>query len=267
MYKLAVLLAISIALTPAGEPQNSAQSECIQRCILQPRDPEMERQEIVNLEKEAATAIQHGDGTFFRRVYSDDFSGTLSHGEQVNKAQFVEAVQSAAVQYESFHASDIIVHIYRETAVATCLWSSRAGERPELGQPDARHARVRERRKRVESGGGRSERAAAVHAVGAVILRPLANERMLQNASKFSGSCDYAEVARSTLSATTIIPISSFDRITSTRLPCNGLLLTISWTKRSSMDASMNFAFARVMWSWPGPSMQMLVGVAAVRAR
>jgi hypothetical protein len=126
MYKLAVLLAMSIALTPAGEPQTPGQSECIQRCVLQPRDPEMERQEIVNLEKEAATAIQHGDGTFFRRVYSDDFSGTLSHGEQVNKAQFLNAVQSTAVQYESFHASDIMVHIYRETAVATCLWSSRA---------------------------------------------------------------------------------------------------------------------------------------------
>ena len=126
MHKLAVLLAMSIALTPVGEPQNSAQSECIQRCVFQPRDPDLERQEIVNLEKEAATAIQHSDGTFFRRVYSDDFSGTLSHGEQVNKAQFVSAVQSTAVHYESFHASNVVVHIYRETAVATCLWSSRA---------------------------------------------------------------------------------------------------------------------------------------------
>lgn len=126
MYKIAVLLAMSIAITPAGEPQSPAQSECIQRCVFQPRDPDLERQEIVNLEKEAATAIQHSDGTFFRRVYSDDFSGTLSHGEQVNKAQFVDAVQSSAVKYESFHASDIMVHIYRDTAVATCLWSSRA---------------------------------------------------------------------------------------------------------------------------------------------
>jgi hypothetical protein len=126
MYKLAALLAMWLALAPAWEPQTPSQSECIQRCVLQPPDPDIGRQEIVNLEKEAATAIQHSDGTFFRRVYSDDFSGTLSHGEKVNKGQFVDAVQSTAVKYESFHASDIAVHIYRETAVATCLWSSRA---------------------------------------------------------------------------------------------------------------------------------------------
>lgn len=126
MYKLATVAAMWLALTPAWNPQNSAQSECIQRCMFQPRDPELERAEIINLEREAATAIQHSDGTFFRRIYSDDFSGTLSHGEQVNKAQFVDAVQSTAVRYESFHASDISVHIYRDTAVATCLWSSRA---------------------------------------------------------------------------------------------------------------------------------------------
>lgn len=126
MYKVATLLAMWLALTPSWSPQTSSQAECVQRCLMPPPDLELAPQEIVNLEKEAATAIQHSDGTFFRRVYSEDFSGTLSHGEAVNKAQFVDAVQSTAVKYESFHASDIKVHIYRGTAVATCLWSSRA---------------------------------------------------------------------------------------------------------------------------------------------
>ena len=85
----------------------------------------MQRQEIVNLEKEAAHAIQLSDGTFFRRVYSDDFAGTLSRGEAVNKAAFINAVQSTVVKYEAFNASDIKIHIFRETAVATCLWSAR----------------------------------------------------------------------------------------------------------------------------------------------
>lgn len=127
MHKAAPILAMWLALAPASNPQSQGQSECIQRCMLTPglQDPELQRQEIVNLEKEAATAIQHSDGTFFRRVYSEDFSGTLSHGEVVNKTQFLNAVQSPNVKHEAFNASDIKVHIYRDTAVATCLWSSR----------------------------------------------------------------------------------------------------------------------------------------------
>ena len=86
---------------------------------------ELQRQEIVALEKEAARAIQHNDGGFFRRVYSDDFSGTLSRGQAVDKAAFIQAVQAGDFQYESVSASDIGVHFYRDTAVATCLWSIR----------------------------------------------------------------------------------------------------------------------------------------------
>lgn len=127
MNKVAILLAMWLAMAPAWSPQDDAQTQCIRRCMFGDNlDPELQRQEIVNLEREAATAIQHSNGTFFRRVYSDDFSGTLSHGEPVNKAGFVNAVQSSTVTYEAFNASDIKVHIYRDTAVATCLWSSRA---------------------------------------------------------------------------------------------------------------------------------------------
>ena len=91
----------------------------------QPVNPELQRQEIVNLEGEAARAIQTNSGTFFRRVYNDDFSGSLSHGQIVNKALFIDAVQTADVKYDSFNASDINVRIFQDTAIATCLWSAR----------------------------------------------------------------------------------------------------------------------------------------------
>jgi hypothetical protein len=91
----------------------------------QPANPDLQRQEIVNLENEAARAIQTNAGTFFRRVYSDDFSGSLSHGQTVNKALFIDAVQTPDVKYDSFNASDISVRIYRDAAIATCLWSAR----------------------------------------------------------------------------------------------------------------------------------------------
>jgi uncharacterized protein DUF4440 len=126
MYKFAALLTIWLALSPAWSPQNESLNDCYSRCNAPPIDPEMQRQEIVNLEKEGAHAIQLSDGTFFRRVYSDDFAGTLSRGETVNKTGFINAVQSTAVKYEAFNATDIRIHIFRETAVATCLWSARA---------------------------------------------------------------------------------------------------------------------------------------------
>jgi len=91
----------------------------------QPVNPELQRQEIINLENEAARAIQTNSGTFFRRVYSDDFSGSLSHGQIVNKALFIDAVQTADVKYDSFNASDINVRIFKDAAIATCLWSAR----------------------------------------------------------------------------------------------------------------------------------------------
>jgi ketosteroid isomerase-like protein len=126
MYKLAALLTIWLALSPAWSPQNESLNDCYSRCNAPPMDSEMQRQEIVNLEKEAAHAIQLSDGTFFRRVYSDDFMGTLSRGETVGKTGFINAVQSSAAKYEAFNATDIRIHIFRETAVATCLWSARA---------------------------------------------------------------------------------------------------------------------------------------------
>lgn len=91
-----------------------------------PPNPEMQRQEVINLEHETARAIMQNNGTFFRRVYSDDFSGTLSHGETVDKNNLINAVQNSGAKYESFTASDIQVRLFQETAVATCLWTSRA---------------------------------------------------------------------------------------------------------------------------------------------
>ncbi len=114
MYKLAALLLVGLALNFGWQEQDEP-----------PPNPEMQRQEIVNLEHEAARAIQTNTGTFFRRVYSDDFSGTMSHGQPVDKTTFINAVQTYEVKYDGFNASDINVRLYKDTAVATCLWTAR----------------------------------------------------------------------------------------------------------------------------------------------
>jgi hypothetical protein len=122
-----VALAIGLVLAPSWQAQEAWRDACIQRCVSQPAlgDPEVQRQEIVSLEREAAHAIQLSSSTFFHRVYSDDFAGTLSHGQQINKDQWIAAIESPSVRRESFNVSDIKVRIFQETAVATCLWSSR----------------------------------------------------------------------------------------------------------------------------------------------
>lgn len=125
MRKAAVMLALCLVLSPAWSAQTKQQDLCYQRCIEEQQDPDLARQEIVNLEMETAHAIRLGDTAFFHRVYSDDFSGTLSHGEVVGKTAFINAVQSDLFKYVAFSASDINVHLYRDTAVATCMWSLR----------------------------------------------------------------------------------------------------------------------------------------------
>ncbi len=57
--------------------------------------------------------------------HCDDFTGALSHGQLINKDQWIATVESHVVQRESFVVSDIKVRIFQETAVATSLWSTR----------------------------------------------------------------------------------------------------------------------------------------------
>jgi len=130
MIKFAAIAVVVVGLLigQGGSQQDeraAERSDCIRRCVTQNFDPELRRQEIVSLEREAGRAIEVRNGAYFHRVYSEDFAGTLSHGQQVNKAQWIALVQSDTVKYDAFHASDIKVQVYQDMAVATCLWSSR----------------------------------------------------------------------------------------------------------------------------------------------
>lgn len=130
MIKFAAIAMVGIALligqgSSQQDEHATERSDCIRRCVSQSYDPEIRRQEIVSLEREAGHAIQLRNGAYFRRVYSDDFAGTLSHGQQVTKAQWLSLIQSDTVKYDAFQASDIKVQIYQDMAVATSLWSSR----------------------------------------------------------------------------------------------------------------------------------------------
>ena len=130
MLKFAVLIAVVLGVVVGirGQEQNlnqyltAEQQRERQRAAAQ---AEMDHQELMTLESEAAHAIQLNNMTFFRRVYSDDFAGTLSHGQSVNKVTFIDALQNPEMKYASFVASDISIRTFDETAVATCMWSMR----------------------------------------------------------------------------------------------------------------------------------------------
>ena len=89
------------------------------------KEKEVKEEELTNLEKETTHAIQWNTGTFFRRVYGDDFEGILPSGQVLNKTAWIAAIESSNVKYSSFVASDIRVKMFEETAVVTCLWSAR----------------------------------------------------------------------------------------------------------------------------------------------
>ena len=96
-----------------------------ERLKLEAADAELQREELENLQKETVRAMQLHNGSFFNRLYSDDFLGTSPSGTVQDRAAVVAAVQSSNVKYYSFVATDIRVRIFQNTAIVTCLWSAR----------------------------------------------------------------------------------------------------------------------------------------------
>jgi hypothetical protein len=122
MQKLsvAVLFGLLIAI-PGGHAQNIR--ELHERAVATELD--VERQELVTLEKENAHALAQHNSTFVRRVYSDDFAGTLATGEVVDRASLASVVQTCTAIYSTFLVTDIHIRIFEATSVVTCTWTAR----------------------------------------------------------------------------------------------------------------------------------------------
>jgi hypothetical protein len=131
MSKIFILsLLVCLWLAPAAQAQLTA-AEMREKATAETRAraaaEEMQRQELVNLQGETVRAIQMNNTAFFRRVYSDDFIGTLPGGRMLDKAALLSVLQSSStsMKYTTFLATDVRIRIYENTAVVTCLWSSR----------------------------------------------------------------------------------------------------------------------------------------------
>ena len=88
-----------------------------------PPNLEMQRQELINLEKENARAIKLHNPTFFRAAYSEDFHGVSRYGEVVNKALMVQELESMPLEFDSVVSSDAQVRMFRDTAYVLSLRS------------------------------------------------------------------------------------------------------------------------------------------------
>lgn len=88
-----------------------------------PPNQEMQRQELVNLEKENARAIKLRNPTFFTAVYSEDFHGVSRYGEILTKPGIVHELQMMPLEFESVVSSDAQVRMFRDTAYVLSLRS------------------------------------------------------------------------------------------------------------------------------------------------
>jgi hypothetical protein len=140
MRKLLIFLVVGTSLLPgrSGLAQSPPSIE-EQRLREVAKEKEVLQEELMNLETETARAIQWNTGTFFRRVYGDDFVAILPSGQVLNKMGWIASVERSDAKYESFIASDIRVRMFEETAVVTCMWTSRGTRN---GHPFAKQSRV-----------------------------------------------------------------------------------------------------------------------------
>jgi ketosteroid isomerase-like protein len=121
--KLTLALAVTACLlAPCARAQNARElAELRERAKQQ----DVQQEELINLEHETVRAMQWNTGTFFRRVYGDDFVGVMPSGQIKDKTNWIASIENSGITYSSFVVSDVHVRLFAETAVVTALWSSR----------------------------------------------------------------------------------------------------------------------------------------------
>lgn len=117
---IVVLAMLASCLAPCVQAQNPSSEEMKEMA----KENEIKQDELVNLEKETARALQANSTALFRQLYGEDFVGILPSGQTVDKAGWIARVESSGTRYNSFIATDIRVRVFNDTAVVTCLWSS-----------------------------------------------------------------------------------------------------------------------------------------------
>lgn len=120
-----LLILILAMLAAFFAPCSRAQALSAPELKEMAKENEIKQDELVNLEKETARALQANSVNLFRQSYGDDFTAILPTGQTVDKTQWISAIENSDTKYTSFVTSDIRVRVFEDAAVVTCLWSLR----------------------------------------------------------------------------------------------------------------------------------------------
>jgi Domain of unknown function (DUF4440) len=93
---------------------------------IPPDEREIAMEELYNLEKENARAIQLNNPSFFQAAYADEFTGVTWYGVAINKPKLIQLIQTSDVKYSSVTASDIRPTMYLDAASVLSLRTERA---------------------------------------------------------------------------------------------------------------------------------------------
>ncbi len=105
-----------------------AQSEKVRHERAVATELDVQRQELLTLEKENVHASMQHNSTFVRRVYSDDFVGVVASGEMVDRNALAGMVQTSSAVYSTFLVTGIQIRVFEATSVVTCTWTARGTE-------------------------------------------------------------------------------------------------------------------------------------------
>jgi len=156
MHKAAALLTMWMALAPAWSPQTDQIADCYKRCRLAPTDPDMQRQEIVNL---FSAGVQ-------RRLRGDSFSGRTGQQNRVYQCRASYGHQVRGVYRFGYQGP----YLPRHGSSHLLMVFSCHRERADRQHPDAGDAYIHRRGKRLESGRRPEQPSAALHRAVLVIF-------------------------------------------------------------------------------------------------
>ena len=126
MRKLAALsLLIMICATARCEAAQAQAPMTPAEMREHAKEQDEKLEELMTIEKDMARAMQWNNGTIFRRIFGDDFVGILPSGQVLDRTHWIATIENPGIKYSSFVATDIKVRMFEDTAVVTCLWSSR----------------------------------------------------------------------------------------------------------------------------------------------
>ncbi|HUL15425.1 MAG TPA: nuclear transport factor 2 family protein [Terriglobales bacterium] len=126
-----------VFLVAAALSSTALFAQIVKKIPFDERD--MHLQELNNLEKENARAIQLNNPSFFQAAYADEFVGATWYGETVNKNRIIQLIQNSHVTYSSVSETDLQIKMYLDSASVLSLRTERGTFR---GKPLDRQFRV-----------------------------------------------------------------------------------------------------------------------------